>query len=173
MDLSIKLFTPILTRFHSFFDQKYISDDHGTWYQQLFPPSVAVGLVKPESLAGYRTSPVYIRGSMHVPLKPEAVPDAMSIFFELLAEETDPAVRVILGHFVYVYIHPYMDGNGRTGRFLMNVMLAAAGYPWLVIPVQARVDYMAALEVASVGQDIRPFSHFLIRHLSVTTPPVR
>jgi hypothetical protein len=147
------------------------NEDHGGWYQQLFQPSVAAGLIKPESLAGYRTSPVYIRGSMHVPLKPEAVPDSMSIFFELLAEETDPTVRAVLGHFVYVYIHPYMDGNGRTGRFLMNVMLAAAGYPWLVIPVQARADYMAALESASVGQDIRPFSAFLSRHMSAPIPP--
>ncbi len=147
------------------------NDDHGIWYQQLFQPSVAAGLIKPESLAGYRTGPVYIRGSMHVPLKSEAVPDAMSIFFELLAEEAEPAVRAVLGHFVYVYIHPYLDGNGRTGRFLMNVMLAAAGYPWLVIPVQARADYMAALEVASVGQDIEPFSNFLARYMSAPTPP--
>jgi hypothetical protein len=36
-------------------------------------------------------------------------------------------VRVVLGHFIFVYIHPYMDGNGRMGRFLMNVMLAGGG----------------------------------------------
>ncbi|WP_443749487.1 Fic family protein [Asticcacaulis solisilvae] len=147
------------------------NDDHGIWYQQLFQPSVAAGLIKPESLAGYRTSPVYIRGSMHVPLKSEAVPDAMSIFFELLAEEAEPAVRVVLGHFVYVYIHPYIDGNGRTGRFLMNVMLAAAGYPWLVIPVQERAGYMAALESASVAQDIRPFATFLADLVFTPNPP--
>jgi len=40
----------------------------------------------------------------------------MPSFFELLAEEQDPAVRVVLGHFVFVYMHPYMDGNGRMGR---------------------------------------------------------
>lgn len=148
-------------------------DDHARWYQQLFQPSVAAGLIRPESLAGYRPSPVYIRGSMHVPLKPEAVPDAMSVFFELLAEETDPAVRAVLGHFVYVYIHPYMDGNGRTGRFLMNVMLAAAGHPWLVIPVQVRNEYMAALEGASVGGDIGPFSQFIASCLTAPVPEPR
>jgi hypothetical protein len=148
-------------------------DDHGSWYQQLFQPSVAAGIIKPESLAGYRSSPVYIRGSMHTPLKPEAVPDAMSIFLELLTNEEDPAVRAILGHFVYVYIHPYMDGNGRTGRFLMNVMLAAAGHPWLVIPVQARADYMAALEAASVGGDIGPFSRFIASRLAAPVPEPR
>jgi len=39
---------------------------------------------------------------------------------------------MVLGHFVFVYIHPYLDGNGRIGRFLMNLMLAAGGYPWTV-----------------------------------------
>ena len=62
---------------------------------------------------------------------------------------------------MFVYIHPYMDGNGRMGRFLMNVMLASGGYQWTIIPLERRNDYMAALEAASVGQDIRPFAQFL------------
>lgn len=53
----------------------------------------------------------------------------MPAFFTLLTDEPDPTVRIVLGHFIYVYIHPYYDGNGRTGRFLMNVMMAAGGYP--------------------------------------------
>lgn len=85
----------------------------------------------------------------------------MPLLFELLAEEEDPAVRVVLSHFVFVYIHPYFDGNGRMGRFLMNVMLAAGGYPWTVIPVERRTDYMESLEAASVDQDIKPFAGFL------------
>ena len=62
---------------------------------------------------------------------------------------------------MFVYIHPYTDGNGRVGRFLMNVMLAAGGYPWTVIPVERRDAYMAALEDANVRQDIGPFTDFL------------
>lgn len=54
-----------------------------------------------------------------------------------------------------------MDGNGRIGRFLMNVMLASGGYPWTIIPLERRDDYMDALESASVKQDIRPFAKFL------------
>ena len=92
--------------------------------RELFAPSVTAGLLKPADLAGYRNGQVYIRKSMHVPLNCEAVRDAMPAFFDLLREETEPAVRVVLGHFVFVYIHPYMDGNGRIGRFLMNVMMA-------------------------------------------------
>jgi Fic/DOC family protein len=102
-----------------------------------------------------------IRQSRHVPLNREAVRDAMPAFFDLLRNENDPGVRVVLGHFVFVYIHPYMDGNGRIGRFLMNLMMAAGGYPWTVIPVAARKSYMDALEAASVGEDIGPFANFI------------
>ena len=85
----------------------------------------------------------------------------MPAFFDLLREETDAAVRAVLGHFVFVYIHPYMDGNGRMGRFLMNPMLAAGGYPWTVISVGDRRIYMEALEKGSVDEEIVSFIDFI------------
>ncbi len=86
----------------------------------------------------------------------------MPALFDLLREEPEPAVRVVLGHFLFVYVHPCPDGNGRIGRFLMNLMLTAGGYPWTIIPVERRETYMAALEDASVRQDIGPFTDFLV-----------
>jgi len=68
---------------------------------------------------------------------------------------------VLLGHFIFVYIHPYFDGNGRMGRFIMNLMMAAGGYSWTVVPVERRDEYMQALETASVEQNIVPFTKFL------------
>jgi len=138
-----------------------VDDAHGNWYLEMFGPSVTAGILKPADLAGYRNIRVHIRRSMHVPPSHEAVRDAMPAFFDLLREETEPSVRVVLGHFIFVYIHPYVDGNGRMGRFLMNTMLASGGYPWTIIPVEERDVYMAALEEASVGGNIGPFTDFL------------
>lgn len=136
-------------------------DDYSAWYRELFGPSVVAGIIGAADLAGFRNRPVYIRQSMHTPPNPEAVRDLIPAFFDLLREEQSPVVRIVLGHFIFVYIHPFMDGNGRIGRFLMNVMLAAGGYPWLIIPVERRNEYMEALESASVDQDIAPFTKFL------------
>ena len=147
-----------------------IHDDHGIWYQEMFSPSVAAGILRPSDLAGYRNGPVYIRKSKHVPLNKDALRDAMPVFFELLKEETEPCVRVVLGHFIFVYIHPYIDGNGRMGRFLMNLMLASGGYSWTVIPVEQRTTYMEALEKASVENDIKSFAKFLCKLVKVKQP---
>jgi len=138
-----------------------VDDDHRDWYRELFAPEVTAGLLEPGDLAGYRSGPVYIRRSMHVPPNREAVRGVMPAYFDLLREETEASVRVVLGHFVFVYIHPYMDANGRIGRFLMNSMLASGGYPWTIIPLEKRTEYMAALEQASVHQDIGQFTNFL------------
>jgi len=135
--------------------------DYDAWYAELFGPSVTAGILKPADLAGFRSAAVHIRRSMHVPPNHDAVRELMSEFFELLELETEAPVRVVLGHFVFVYIHPYMDGNGRMGRFLMNTMMAAGGYPWTIIPVERRAEYMAALEAASVGRNIPPCAEFL------------
>ena len=140
--------------------QMYVKN-HQSWHFQLFEPCIRAGIIKASDLVGYRTHQVYIRNSMHVPLNPDAVLDAMMALSKLMQEETDAFVRAVLGHFFFVYIHPFMDGNGRTARFTMNSQLVTCGYPWIVVPVERREEYMASLEKASVEEDIEPFAHFI------------
>jgi fido (protein-threonine AMPylation protein) len=134
---------------------------HKEWYRELFQPCVAAGLIEAGALAGYRHDAVYLRTSRYVPPRWEAVRDAMPAFFDLLAHEPEAGVRAVLGHWLFGYIHPYPDGNGRMARFLMNAMLASGGYPWTVIRVEDRDSYLAALDRASIDMKIEPFARFV------------
>lgn len=138
-----------------------VKEDLSKWYTALFSPSVQAGLLPDYHLAGYRSGQVYIQNSRHVPFPQNAILDSMDILFELLSEEENPAARAVLGHFFFVHIHPYSDGNGRIGRFLMNVMMASGGYPWTIIPVTRRTEYMNALEQASCEDNIIDFAEFI------------
>jgi fido (protein-threonine AMPylation protein) len=140
---------------------KLVRSAHRNWYREMFQPCVAAGLIEAQALAGYRTHFVYLQGSRHVPPRWEVVPDAMEAMFDLLEGEKEPAARIVLGHWLFGYIHPYPDGNGRIARFLMNAMLASGGYPWTVIRVEDRAAYMKALESASVHMNIGPFAAFI------------
>ena len=71
-----------------------------------------------------------------------------------------PAARAVPGHFFFVYIHPYMDGNGRLARFIFNAMLVTGGYVWTIVPLEQRNPYMAALEQASSYGNVTPLATF-------------
>ena len=80
-------------------------------------------------------------------------------------------MRAVLGHYIFVFIHPYMDGNGRIGRFLMNAMFASGGYPWTIIRVKNRQKYIDALEAAGSKNDIEPFAKFVAKEVRTNTTP--
>jgi Fic family protein len=106
---------------------------------------------------------VYIKLA-YVILK-EALIDAMDAFYECLKNEKHAAVRAVLGHYIFVFIHPYMDGNGRIGRFIMNTMFASGGYPWTIIRVKNRTQYLNALEQAGPERNIEPFAKFIAQEM--------
>jgi Fic/DOC family len=138
-----------------------VRKSHHDWYGAMFNPAVLAGILQRHQLAGYRTAPVFIRNSLHTPLPREALLDSMETLFDLLTNEPEASVRAVLGHHIFVFIHPYFDGNGRIGRFLMNALLASGGYPWTIVRVSERKRYMSALEKASVDGDIKPLTKFL------------
>ena len=79
---------------------------------------VSAGLMTPSALAAYRNDAVYLRTSRYVPPRWEVVREAVQAVFDLLEREPDAAVRAVLGHWLFGYVHPYPDGNGRMARFL-------------------------------------------------------
>jgi hypothetical protein len=141
--------------------------DYSDWYLAMFSESVRAGLLQPYHLAGHRNAPVYIRAARHVPPPAESVNDAMSALLELLESEQQPSVRAVLGHWLFGFIHPYMDGNGRMARFLMNLMLASGGYPWTIVRTTRRKEYLDALDAASADQNIVPFARFIREEMNV------
>ena len=96
----------------------------------------------------------------------------MPALFDLLEQEPEPSVRAVLGHWMFGYIHPYPDGNGRMARFLMNAMLASGGYPWTVIEVGDRTAYLSALDRASIDMDILPFTKFIAIALTTSAKQI-
>jgi len=140
------------------------------WYTALFGASVRAGIIGPADLAGYRSGPVYIRGANHVPPNALHVPAMMEELFALMKEESSAAVRAALGHLIFVHIHPFMDGNGRTARFLMNLMLVSGGWPWTIIRAaeSRRRRYFAALDQAHVTRtEIGDFARFVGEEMNV------
>jgi fido (protein-threonine AMPylation protein) len=144
---------------------------HQEWFKAMFQPFVTIGQQKAHVLAGYRTNPVYINGSDHVPYSPDAVTDGMEALFDCIENEEDPRVKAVLGPYLFTFIHPYMDGNGRNARFLMNALLAEGGFPWTVIPVERRTEYMGCLEAASMDQNIKPLAAFIAELVASPPPP--
>jgi fido (protein-threonine AMPylation protein) len=139
--------------------------DHKEWHRELFEPCVASGLIPASALAGYRNDAVFLRNSRYVRPRWEAMRDAMPAFFDLIEAEPEPSVRAVLGHWLFGFIHPYPDGNGRVARFLMNVLLASGGYPWTVVRVEDRAAYLNALDRASIDVDARPFAMLIAKRV--------
>ncbi len=131
-------------------------------YADLFEPSVEAGIVEPDALRGWRNAPVFIRSSRFVPPAAERVGEMMTTLMERLGQEPSAIVRAILGHLMFVTIHPFPDGNGRIGRFLMNAILVSNGWPWLTIREGERGAYFEALKEAQLNNDSRLFSRFIL-----------
>lgn len=149
---------------------RLFADRHQEWFQKLFGPSVDAGILERRDLVGYRRHMVFLRVSLHSPPHFDHVRDGMAALMECLEEEPDAFVRAVLGHWLFGFIHPFMDGNGRMARFTMNLMLASGGYPWTVIRVDDRQAYLAALESASVEDTLMLFATFVASCVRMVGP---
>ena len=103
---------------------------------------------RPEDRGIYRRIPVRIMGAYHVPPDPVLVPEQME---RLVAEfegnkKMHPIERAALFHLKFEGIHPFVDGNGRTGRLILNLMLMQAGYPPINVKYSDRKRYYEAFD---------------------------
>ncbi len=101
----------------------------------------------------YRVTPVRISGSAVVLPNPRKVPDLMNGLAKWLksAAGPHPAETAAEAHYRLVTIHPFTDGNGRTARLLMNMILLMSGYPAAIIRKRDRLAYIDSLEKAQMG----------------------
>lgn len=91
-----------------------------------------------------------------------AIPSLHDLSFSL-----HPVELAAIAHYKFVYIHPFIDGNGRTARLIMNWILMQAGFPPVIIKVEERLDYYETLKMANEG-DLRPFIRLIARCTDTT-----
>lgn len=95
---------------------------------------------------GYRKVQVFIRGSEHIPPEPEKIPNLMNYFvYNYNNDAQDIFIKIAKYHIEFESIHPFEDGNGRTGRLLLNYELIKNDYAPVVISKDDRVKYFEFL----------------------------
>lgn len=119
-----------------------------------------------DAFAGrYRNVPVHIKGSSVILPNPVKVSDLMMSFEEYLQTEKDVISRAIMGHFKFVSIHPFIDGNGRVGRLIMNLILLQNGLWPIIIRPRDRKKYISSIEKGQLTQDTTAYEAFMYKAL--------
>ncbi|KAK5871463.1 hypothetical protein PBY51_004345 [Eleginops maclovinus] len=128
-----------------------------------------LGYVDPVEGGRLRTSQVFV--GHHIPPHPRDLQRHMQELVQWLNSEDalqmHPVEYAALAHYKLVYVHPFVDGNGRTSRLLMNLVLMQARYPPITIRKEQRAEYYAALDTANEG-DVRPFIRFIAKCTEMT-----
>lgn len=129
--------------------------------------------IDPRNAGRYRSVPVLISGAKHVPPQPYLVPLEMQKLLQWYNDNKDTLHPIELAsemHERLVTIHPFTDGNGRTSRLLMNLILLRYGYPIAILKgdAQSRLKYYNALETAQVHNDKRPFIDLIADNIQQT-----
>ncbi|KAK7934121.1 hypothetical protein WMY93_005017 [Mugilogobius chulae] len=128
-----------------------------------------LGFVDPVEGGRLRTSQVFV--GHHIPPHPQDLQRHMQELVQWLNSEEalqlHPVEYAALAHYKLVYVHPFVDGNGRTSRLLMNLGLMKARYPPITIRKEQRAEYYAALDTANEG-DVRPFIRFIAKCTEMT-----
>lgn len=125
--------------------------------------SLILQKIEENSPGRYRTQHARLTGSTTVLPNPLKVPDLMDEFIAwLIGENSDHIVKIAAdAHYKLVSIHPFSDGNGRTSRLLMNLLLMQAGYPPAIIRKEDRLAYINSLEKAQTGGGLEDYNNLI------------
>ncbi|MGH9444143.1 MAG: Fic family protein [Candidatus Acidiferrales bacterium] len=124
---------------------------------------------QPEIGGIYSANPRRVAGSRAIFPNPVKIPQLMQQdFAEWLAKAPPEPATSFDAHFRLVAIHPFADGNGRTARLLMNLLLLRDGYPPVAVRPEDRKTYLDTLEHASMRDDLKPFQTFMHERLDAT-----
>jgi len=134
-----------------------IGADLETWQRAMFAPLVEAGLCDATETLGHRGGRAPVRDRF-VPMEGPAVAGAMRTLLRLLRDENHPSARAVLGHFFLQYIQPFRAGNERLSHLLMNVLLAATGLPWTIIPAEQATTHRQAVQTARIEENIAPLA---------------
>jgi len=121
-----------------------------------------------EQVGKYRKIQVYIRGAKWIPPKASNVPKYMATLISWHSKnkkKLHPLILAAYFHSVFESIHPFIDGNGRVGRLLINFILHKNKYPMINIPNKRKYKYYDVLKISQMKGDLVPFIDFLIRLL--------
>ena len=119
---------------------------------------------QPATRGVYRRHPVYIRGSETISANWQEVPLLMKDLMIACSRSTQPEIyRATAFHVLFEAIHPFADGNGRTGRLVLNHMLESSGYPPICIRYDAKAEYLNSLEDWQVRGNAAQFASLIDR----------
>lgn len=124
---------------------------------------------KPQDRGVYRRVPVTIAGARHTPVQPYLIEPKMQDLLEWYkTADVDFLTKLSKFHIEFEGIHPFIDGNGRTGRLLVNLELMKLGYPPINIKYKDRMAYYDAFDAYHVKGDLKPMTKLLGRYLFET-----
>jgi Fic family protein len=126
--------------------------------------AIILDRINPQNAGFYRIGGVRISGTEYSPPNAAKVPELMKEIYRVLNIKSGEAIETAaIIHQKFVDIHPFVDGNGRTARLLLNLYLMRNGYPPVILLKAERAKYIRTIMAGQLGNDYAPFANFVAK----------